>query len=85
MSGYPGLNDWEKYYEANRRHIEGMMDRFAGRSRQVRRMSNAEIAKSLYQVILSGEIDELVVSEAAERLGATKTVETTTMEKARRN
>lgn len=82
MSGIKGMNSWEKYYEANQQEIDNMLNRFTGRSEQVRQMSNKNIAKDLYEMILSGESDELILAEAAERLAV---IETTNMNEARKN
>lgn len=75
-------NDWKEFYEANREHIEGMMDRFSSKSDKVRAMSNKHLAKGMYRMILSGQTDDLLLAEAAERLAV---IETTNMNEARKN
>lgn len=72
MSGFPGMNDWEEYWEANREHIEKMFGPLAERSRKVHQMSNLELSSNLYKMILDGKLDDLLITEAAERLSVAK-------------
>lgn len=83
MSGYPGLNQWEEFYRAHREHIERFTEQFNPESRRVRRLSNKALAKEIYAGILEGDHNELVLAEAAERLGIV--TETATMKQARNN
>jgi hypothetical protein len=72
MSGYPGMSEWEEFYEAHRRNIEKFLGPAAQRSDRARKMDNMELSKELYKMILKREIDDVILCEAAERLAVAK-------------